>query len=440
MKTKITLLLVFSVIMSLCEAQNSLKLTFTALNNQNHIQLDSIKVLNRTQGGDTLITDSMLILYWVGIADHNAISEGFEVRQNYPNPVKGTSTTIQMAVPEDDMVRIVITDQKGSIIHELSADFCKGSHRFLFKPGASRLYFFTTYYRSSNSSIKIINMNISNKYQCALEYTGFENISTQLKSTTGSGGFPFCPGDTLLYVGYSDGLESGNFDNPIANTTYTIQFATNIPCPGIPTVTYGGHVYNTIQVFDQCWLKENLNVGVMIPQTQNQSHNGIIEKHCYEDSEDSCAIYGGLYQWSEMMQYSNEPGIQGICPEGWHLPTDLEWMILEGAVDSQYGIGDSIWDQDVHRGYDAGSNLKTTNGWYNNGNGTDLFGYALKPSGYRAYTVAMVYKFSYIWTSTWLLSSFGPVHRDVNFAKLTVFKGSNYGSGAGMSVRCIKDK
>ncbi len=51
-----------------------------------------------------------------------------------------------------------------------------------------------------------------------------------------------------------------------------------------------------------------------------------------------------LYQWEEMMQYTTQQGAQGICPPGWHLPTDEEWKVLEGAVDSQYGIGDPEWD------------------------------------------------------------------------------------------------
>ena len=72
--------------------------------------------------------------------------------------------------------------------------------------------------------------------------------------------------------------------------------------------------------------------------------NGTMEKYCYNNEPDSCTKYGGLYQWDEMMQYTTQQGVQGICPPGWHLPTDEEWKVLEGAVDSQYGIGDPEWD------------------------------------------------------------------------------------------------
>jgi uncharacterized protein (TIGR02145 family) len=55
--------------------------------------------------------------------------------------------------------------------------------------------------------------------------------------------------------------------------------------------------------------------------------------------------------------------------------------VLEGSVDSQYGIGDPEWDLQNDRGIDAGTNLKTTTGWYENGNGSDLYGFSALPGG-----------------------------------------------------------
>ena len=156
------------------------------------------------------------------------------------------------------------------------------------------------------------------------------------------------------------------------------------PCPGMPTVTYEGQEYNTVLIGAQCWLKENLNVGAMINGSQNQTNNGTIEKYCYDNDPSNCATYGGLYQWNEAMEYSTTPGVQGICPSGWHLPTDEEWKQLEGAVDSQYGYPDPEWDDAGLRGYDAGLNLKATSGWNSGGNGTDLYGFGALPGGGRS--------------------------------------------------------
>ena len=92
------------------------------------------------------------------------------------------------------------------------------------------------------------------------------------------------------------------------------------PCPGIPTVTYGGKTYNTILIGEECWLKENLDVGTMILGIENQTNNGIIEKYCWGNNPSYCFSEGGLYQWNEVMQYSTTWGTQGICPPGWHIP------------------------------------------------------------------------------------------------------------------------
>jgi uncharacterized protein (TIGR02145 family) len=97
------------------------------------------------------------------------------------------------------------------------------------------------------------------------------------------------------------------------------------PCPGVPEVTYGWQSYSTVLIGDQCWLKENLNVGEIINSFDDQTNNEVIEKYCYQNKPENCKIYGGLYQWHEMMNYNFQEGGRGICPYGWHIPTIDEW-------------------------------------------------------------------------------------------------------------------
>ena len=89
-----------------------------------------------------------------------------------------------------------------------------------------------------------------------------------------------------------------------------------------------GKMYNTVQIGTQCWMAENLNVGTMLDSTIFSSDNGIIEKYCFSDSTENCTEYGALYSWDEIMQYTNTPGAQGICPDGWHIPANPEWSTL----------------------------------------------------------------------------------------------------------------
>jgi len=422
----------------------TIDLTFTAEDDGTYVQLDSIKVMNRTQGGDTVLywPDAVLVLYPPqGLPEISSDVGSFQVFQNYPNPVVD-QTTVTLYVPNKDKVGITMTDILGRMIIQTERVLDRGKHTFLFTPGSGNLYFFNAQWQGHSSSIKILSALPNSNLTSSLEYTGSESFPVMLKATEAIQDLPFSISDTLLYIGYANGLQSGILDAPEASDTCTFQFATNIPCPGDSTVTYEGQVYNTIQIFSQCWLKENLNVGTMIQGTEDMTDNGIMEKYCYDNQPDSCAKYGGLYQlyqWDEMMQYTIQQGAQGICPQGWHLPTDEEWKVLEGAVDSQYGIGDNTWDiHGIGRGYDVGTNLKTTSGWLAY-NGDDLYGFSVLPGGRREGdgSFSDMDMFGIIWASTEdsnLYSRFrsfsylGPASARGVWSKLY-----------GYMVRCLKD-
>lgn len=256
--------------------------------------------------------------------------------------------------------------------------------------------------------------------------------------------FIFNPGDQLRYTGYAKTVNEVNGsdvikDAPQTDSLYMFEITEGIPCPGIPTVNYEGQIYNTVLIGSQCWLKENMNVGTMINGIDDMEDNGIIEKYCYDNDHANCDIYGGLYQWDEVMQYTTTQGAQGICPSDWHLPTDEEWKQLEGEVDSQYGYPDPEWDDWGWRGFDAGINLKSTSGWNYGGSGTDLFGFTCLPGGERFHPDGIftaITGYSILWSSSELGS-------------FVWIRGLLYGSGEvhrkpliklhGWSVRCLKD-
>ncbi|MBN2733092.1 MAG: hypothetical protein JXR26_11745 [Balneolaceae bacterium] len=421
--------------------QTTLDLTFTAVDSAAYVRLDSVKVMNRTQGGETMIYwpdttlsleintgDSLLCVGYatfstVGIAEGRDDLSWFTVYQNYPNPLQDQST-ISMYIPEKGKVQMMITDLQGRVVLRSDRQVDEGHHFFRFQPGGGNLYFFTAQWNGISRSIQMISAGIQNVMNCRLDYAGSQSGKAVLKNSMQINDFII--------------RQSGILDNPEESTTYTFQFATNIPCPGTPTVEYEGQVYNTIQIFSQCWLKENLNVGTMIPGSEQMTDNSIIEKYCYNDEPDSCDKYGGLYQWNEMMQYTIQQGTQGICPPGWHLPTDEEWKVLEGAVDSQYGIGDSEWDVYWrNRGYDAGANLRKTSGWLNNGNGNDLFGFSGLPGGSRAEVGSFNYTGScgYWWTSSEYTYPWGRHLRDIAEGVDRI----KYSQYLGFSVRCLRD-
>lgn len=84
----------------------------------------------------------------------------------------------------------------------------------------------------------------------------------------------------------------------------------------------------TITIGNEIWMKQNLNIGTMIPMNQFQANNNVIEKWCYNNLESNCEIYGAFYQWNELMKYVQTEGTKGICPDGFHIPTYSEWLEL----------------------------------------------------------------------------------------------------------------
>ena len=444
MRLRIHFTLLMLMVAYVISAQNPyLVLTFTAEDNGTYMQLDSIKVMNRTQDCDTTLLwpDTVLILgSQVGIIEPNDKGSELQVFQNYPNPVVD-QTTISMYVPARDVVSIIITDVTGRIIYKSEKIFDKGHHSFRYLPGNTGISFFTASTHSEISSIRILSTpaHVGN---VGFEYIGSSpSVSIHKnKNATFQENFTFSFGDTLLYIGYISYYESGILDIPETHDTLVLQFANDIPCPGTPTVTYKGQIYNTVQIFSQCWMKENINVGVMIPGTQNMEENGTIEKYCYDDSVDNCDQYGGLYKWNEIMNYISLEGCQGICPLGWHIPTDEEWKILEGAADTGDGIGDPSWDEVGMRGNDAATVLKYTSGWNFNGNGVDWYGFSGLPAGiWYAYT----YSYSGIgssgvfWTSS--KNNIGDKWaRSLSYESQT-YRGA-VGNAYGLSVRCLRNE
>ncbi len=200
-----------------------------------------------------------------------------------------------------------------------------------------------------------------------------------------------------------------------------------ITCPGIPTVTYGGQTYNTILIGTQCWLRENLNIGTRISGSSNQTDNGVIEKYCYGNIDANCDVYGGLYQWNEMMQYSTNPGVQGICPTGWHIPTDDEFSFLTTFLGGEIVAGGKMKE--------TGASHWTTP----NTGASNLSGFTALPGGFNNSTggFSQIHDNGYFYTSTEHASlnawRRGMIYNGADVSRTTNTKSS------GFSVRCLKD-
>jgi uncharacterized protein (TIGR02145 family) len=219
---------------------------------------------------------------------------------------------------------------------------------------------------------------------------------------------------------------------------------------------FDGNSYNTVLIGSQCWMKESLKSvhysdGTGIPLVTgntswyNMGSNGIA--YCYYNNNSvSYSYYGVLYSWAAAMKGASTSslvpsGVQGICPSGWHIPSDLEWQMLEGAVDSQYGYPHSVWQGSSWRGFDAGHNLKSSSGWNSGGNGADLYGFMAFAGGTRSGvngTFSNLGESGYWWSSTQGTSYSTAKARGLSYGKSTVRR-ENFYKDNGFRVRCVKD-
>lgn len=424
---------------NLSAISQTIALSFTAVDSISYVKLDSIKIINKTQDVDTMLywPDTVLILnYLVGVEEQNDNQTGIILEQNYPNPVNN-ATIVPLTMPEPGNLNMVLSSMTGGTVLEKDFNLDKGRHIFSLIPGNSKIYILSVKWNNNVESIKILNRN-TEFTKPKLSYIGTKGNILKGSEIVPYDIFQYTPGDQLQYIGYNKSLESGIPDKPLENEIYVFQFGYGFPCIGTPTVIYEGQEYNSVQIFSQCWFKENLNVGLMVPGGLVMEDNGLIEKYCYGDVLELCETYGGFYQWDELMNYSNEEEGQGICPSGWHIPNDIEWKVLSGVVDSQYGVGDLVWDSLGISGYDVALNLRSDTAWLSGGNGPDLYGFSAIPGGMWLDGEWMgLGSMTRIWSSSVYILNYR-LYRGIRSSNADIFYNFHY-KGEGFSARCIKD-
>ncbi|HTX87397.1 MAG TPA: PKD-like domain-containing protein [Bacteroidales bacterium] len=199
-----------------------------------------------------------------------------------------------------------------------------------------------------------------------------------------------------------------------ASLTLTVVVPPPFFCGGNLTDVRDNKIYPTVDLGTQCWMAVNLDYGMVIASSQMQWDNCSNEKYCYNDNPLQCAVNGGLYQWDELMQFVSTPGVQGLCPPGWHIPSENDWNILFAFY--------------INNGF-AGSPLKYTG----------YSGFNALLSGSRL--VNNAWDFQGFATLLWSSTAYGPYKawaHGMNDPDPSVSRYPSYRVNA-FSVRCIKD-
>lgn len=421
--------------------QTEFSLTFTSDENGSYVPFDSIRISNLSRAGDTTLyyPDTVLNLDFAAGTEYSPVKTVFSLHGNYPNPFRGTCK-FDVSMPATALLSVSVIEITGRQVAHFNRQLSAGRHVFEFTAGPQPVYIATATVNESVKSIKMVSIEAGSSNAASLKYLSQAPAIERLNEKNSSvAAFAFSTGDRLQCTVHAVGRESGFVVAPLESDTLVFQFATAIPCPVQEFVEYLGQTYGTVQIAGQCWMQENLNAGNRIDGELDQTDNNILEKYCYDDDTLNCALYGGMYMWDEMMAYTDEASARGICPPGWHVPSDAEWTILEGIADSLYSIADPVWDVFDLRGYDAGKNLKSTSSWEENGNGTDKYGFTGLPAGTRSNFGEFILqgRNAPFWTST-SLSEETVIYRILLNNTDKVYRYS-FDKDSGFAVRCIKD-
>jgi uncharacterized protein (TIGR02145 family) len=215
-------------------------------------------------------------------------------------------------------------------------------------------------------------------------------------------------------------------NSPCAASTDDVVITTVICCP-VLTDSRDSKIYQTVPIGAQCWMKENLNYA---------SANS----WCYGNNSSNCNIYGRLYTWDAASggttSSANPSGVQGVCPTGWHLPSDAEWQQLEIYL----GMDPSVANTTDWRGTDQGSQLKEsgTSHWSSGNTGTNSSGFTALPGGGRLTSGS--FDGLGLYGSWWSATEVGSNawYRYLYYDLAAVGRRTS-DKGSGYAVRCLRD-
>ena len=198
---------------------------------------------------------------------------------------------------------------------------------------------------------------------------------------------------------------------------------------GSMTDSRDGQTYKTIKIGNQLWMAQNLNYA---DSNKTTSLKG--SSWCYGDKDENCKVAGRLYTWAAAMdsvglfnKYGESCGygktcwpiypVQGICPDGWRLPSKRDWEILDSIADGK---------------------LRSQTGWEKI-NGSDSIGFSALPVGIRDKD-GFYYagKYTYFWSSSVFNSSGNPYIMNLNdfYESASLTDGKKY---EGRSIRCLEN-
>ena len=387
-----------------------------------------------------------------------------------PNPFDG-STRVNIQSSKTENVRMKITDMSGRVCAEYNGVLQEGSNLFSISLTTPQTYVLSVHTSSGIRSLKMENTGRAGANRIAYEGATVDNMPVvQLKS---SSSHPFQLGDEMRYQGYASSRVSFEVrKNQNTSEQVSLVFDTHgSACDGVPTLQdYDGNTYNTVQIGNQCWMKENLRTthyanGESIPLSSETASFDVAYRYVpsgyddvnYVEETGDVSIYGYLYNWKAVMRNSassssNPSGVQGVCPNGWHVPSVAEWEELKTNVEYAFQYDLCLYNGGMHDGKVLASDF----GWIDvnwgdsyaccvgeNQENNNLSGLSIVPSG--AYYNGSDYNYigslhgtAFLWSST-DSSAYQSYFYCLSECLRYDLEKDHLQKTYGFSVRCLKD-
>jgi uncharacterized protein (TIGR02145 family) len=400
--------------------------------------VESVFVENLTQGTSLTIDENDQLRL---VKDVTGISPVWDNKDNmlriYPNPGKEYSN-IEFIAPRAGFIITEVYDIAGKKILQKSNYFEKGTHLMQISGLSSGVY---------NINLRSIGFNYTGKIVCQsnpsrlaqINYSGQADIpvnATRLKSENAEVRMQYNTGDRLKLTGISGNYSTVVVDVPAKSQSISFNF--------VMCTDNDGNNYPVVTIGTQTWMAENLKStafanGISIPLVEDNSAwdalgPGDMAYCYYQNSSENGDTYGALYSWASAMNggpssITNPSGVQGVCPNGWHLPSDAEWTELMDHLGGELVAGGKMKD--------VGTTL-----WKSpNTEATNESGFTGLPGGYRSpaggYFIDLE-KYACFWSATLETGSGFVLDRYLVYddSKLII---SSYNQPAGLSVRCVKN-
>jgi len=387
--------------------------------------VDSVQVKNLAQNTSLTLNgaDVLHLMGVVGIGQETAQTKGDLFI--YPNPMVEQGF-IEFETASAGKVQIGLCDISGKQVVQIQPVLPAGIHTFAVNGLNAGIYTLGIRLSAAVYSGKIASA-MTGPGSPVLRYLSSDHgpkAPGRLKSLKSLVPMQYDDGDQLLFTCFSGTYKTVIPLIPVQSQTVTSNF--------VACADADGNNYATVSIGAQTWMAENLKVGIRIDGVQEQTDNGVIEKYCYYNNEWHCDIYGGLYQWHEMMQYVTTEGVQGICPTGWHIPTHAEWITLTNYLGGIYVAGGKMKSTGT---IEAGTGL-----WHDPNTGaTSESGFMAVPAGYSVYNGAFDYiGYSGYWWGSSMDYAGNVWSRYLSYYDSSVYSYCNT-TYLGFSVRCLRD-